>query len=80
VGWLRGETHPPSCPNVRNTRPICGSDGLEDGEEVPPHHVCVAIEGCFGALLAEDFDEVEEVDAGVHWDLGGGRVRVIGSV
>lgn len=66
---MRGQAHPPSCSNVRNTRSIRGSDGLEDGEEVLSNHVGVAIEGGFGALLAEDFDEVEEVDAGVHWDL-----------
>ena len=73
MGWFGRVAYPPSRPNVRNTRSICGSDGLEDGEEVLPDHVGVAIEGGFGALLAEDFDEVEEVDAGVHGDLVWGR-------
>lgn len=58
MGWLRGKAHPPSCPNVRNTRSIRGSDRLEDGKEVLPNHVGVAIKGGFGALLAENFDEV----------------------
>jgi len=73
VEWLGGKAHSPGRPNVRNTRSICWSNRLEDGKEVLPDHAGVAIEGGFGALLAEDFDEVEEVDAGVHGGLDMGH-------
>ena len=64
-------TYPTNSPSVCSARSIAWDNGFDDWEEILPDHFQVAVEALSCAGFAEDFDKVEEVDAGVHWDLLG---------
>ena len=67
-----GRADPTSCSQVCCPSSIRWYDSLQDLTEVSANHAHVPIKVLLCTYLAEDFDEVEKVDARIHGDLGSG--------